>query len=57
MGLLVEWQRQVLMDEANKAGVDVFSFESWKGLVVEALAIWALKVAEFHNGDWRTGFA
>ena len=50
-GLLMEGERQVLMNETNQAGAHVLLLQLRKHLVVKAPAVGAFKVAEFDDGQ------
>ena len=51
-GVGVEGQRQILVNKSDQAGIDVLAFELWHHLFVEATAVAALKITEFHDGEW-----
>ena len=50
-GVGVEGQREIFVDKANEASVDVFAFELWEDPFVKATAVTALKITEFHDGE------
>ena len=43
------------MDKTNQSGVDVVAFELRHHLFVEATAVAALEITEFHDGEWCVG--
>ena len=51
----VKGQREIFVDKANQAGVDVLPFDVWEHLFVKATAVAALEITEFHDRDWCTG--
>ena len=47
----VKGERKIFMHKPNKSGVDVVAFELWKDVFVEATAVAALEITEFHDGE------
>ena len=43
------------MDKANESCIDVVAFEMGHDLFVEATAVAAFEITEFHDGEWRAG--
>ena len=48
----MEGKGEIFVDEAHESGLDVFLFQIGHHGLMELLAVAALKITEFHDGEW-----
>ena len=48
----MEWKGEIFVDEAHEAGFDVLLFQIGHHGLMELLAVAALEITEFHDGEW-----